>query len=136
MPKFFIDQNISHDLIRPLGAAFRESQFKAARNEQLHDVPDLELFPTLHAQGYDGIITADTNQLQDDEEREGLRVSALHFIGVTYPPKRGREQFVILASSLILGLHHVLADWRDEPTAYLIDHRPLLQKVLAAPESL
>lgn len=136
MPKFFIDQNIPGGLAKPLSAAFPESQFKAAFNEGLHQIDDVDLFPTLHSQAYDAIITADKAQLDVVEEREGLRDSSLHFIGLRIPPRTGREQFVILASTLIIGLHHVLADWRNSPSAYLLDHQPLLRPILHEPESL
>lgn len=61
--KFFIDHNLSPQLIKPILAIHPRHTFLCALEEQLTKTDDIPLFSELVKRGFEAIITRDRNQL-------------------------------------------------------------------------
>lgn len=117
--KFYIDENLTPELGGPLTRIYRGHQFRLPREEQLGGVEDIALFGDLAMRDFDAIITEDKAQLEDDNERDALRDSCLHWIGVAKLDGSGISQ---IASQLAVVLGGVALGTRR--LAATADHLP------------
>lgn len=116
--KFFIDENLTPDLAKPLAGIYSRHTFTTAVREQLLSIDDEDLFRDLHARAFDAIITLDGRQLIVPGERNGLADGGLHWIGAPHVGSSGEHQLSLFTGVIAAGLHHVLEDWRETPHAY------------------
>ncbi|ASW57253.1 hypothetical protein [Plantactinospora sp. KBS50] len=79
---------------------------------------DRDLFAYLGQSEFDAIITLDSRQLEDPEERAALIMHGLHWIGVPPIKARGQMFLALLTGTVTAGLPHVFEHWQDTPHAY------------------
>jgi hypothetical protein len=79
--RFFLDNNLSLRLVAPIVALLPGHSCGCAREEGLTAVDDIPLFAELSSRNFDAIITRDRNQLADNDERQALIDSGLHWLG-------------------------------------------------------
>lgn len=119
MRKFFVDENMTPDLVAPVTTIYRTAlQVRTADQEHLRGVDDAVLFQDLHLRHFDAIITFDRHQLVHDHEREALRRASLHWIGVPPLRAKGTHALALLVAIVVPGVQHVLDDWRNVPSIY------------------
>lgn len=123
--KFFLDHNLSPQLIHTLRALLPKSHvFATARDEQLTDTDDVPLFTELVARKFDTLITRDRNQLFIPEERKALIASGLHWLGVSQAKAGGLRGLALESASISIGLTIVLPDLNDRQRAYQLKAIP------------
>jgi hypothetical protein len=116
--KFFIDHNLSPQLIPPLLAIHPKHNFKCALEEGLTAVEDIPLFAELVDRQFQAIITRDRNQLTDAEERAALEASGLHWLGVKDTHVKGLLGIALDSASITIGLTIVLPELATGQCAY------------------
>lgn len=117
---FYIDENLTPALKAPLSKIFTSCTFRTPADEHMIGVQDIELFDELRERDYDAIITGDARQLERVDERDGLRKAGLHWIGFSRLRSAGQGLLSLEAATILGGLPHVLSNWADTPTAYLL----------------
>lgn len=133
---FFIDENLNTGLAQTLPAIFRHHRFRSAHQTGCCGLPDIELFQAVATLGFDAILTFDFAQLEDTKpggERETLRANGVHWIGVPTSDAKGDAQLALLTAVASAGLHHVIGDWGNDPTAYYLSGPDRL--LLTAPKT-
>lgn len=118
--KFFVDENLPPHLAGALSAVHRKDRFRSAEAESLRGVYDVALFGELQLRDFDGIITLDKAQIDNVEERDGLRAAGLHWVGLQQPPGSGITVYSKLTSMALLGLPHLLSSWPAAPHLFLV----------------
>lgn len=121
MTTFYVDENLSPDLAHSLGRIFRQHRFLTPAASGLLGVDDLNLFIDLASRGVECLITLDKMQLENPDERAGLRSAGLHWLGVATTTGAGVQ---IIASHLGMAapaVAYVLQNWHPHPTAYRCD---------------
>ncbi|MBP2338460.1 hypothetical protein JOF41_004638 [Saccharothrix coeruleofusca] len=107
--KFFIDENLPHSLVGPLGVLFREHGFHSCHSEGLTGVQDIPLFQVLSAGGFTAIITKDARQVRaNDAERRALHDCGVHWIGVRQPSVGGLKLMAAWVAGLTAAMPHIL----------------------------
>lgn len=116
--RFFLDHNLSPQLIKPLLSIHPKHDFRCALNEALTAMEDIPLFSTLVERHFDAIITRDRNQLADPKERAALQVSGLRWLGVKDTHVPGLLGIALDSASITVGLTLVLPELEAGPCAY------------------
>ena len=83
MKIFYVDENLSHGLAEPLRRTFLRHKFLTPQACGLLGVEDVPLFQDLAAREVDCLITLDKMQLENPDERAGLRAAGLHWLGLS-----------------------------------------------------
>lgn len=115
---FFIDENLSQSLSPLLAAIFRRERFKTASQAVLLATDDVDLFQELRARDFDCIITQDKMQLENPDERAGLRDAGLHWLGLPEMHLGGAAGLAAQAAMAGRAVATVLDEWAELPTAY------------------
>ncbi len=76
--RFYIDENLSPNIAKPLGNVFTRHRFSTPSEANLIGLTDVAPFRELGQRDFDAIITADTQQAVVQQEREELRSNGLH----------------------------------------------------------
>jgi hypothetical protein len=134
--KFFIDHNLSPQLIKPILAIHPRHTFLCALEEQLTKTDDVPLFSELVKRGFEAIITRDRNQLANDDERAALLASGLHWLGVKDTHVPGLLGIALDAAAVTIGLTVVLPELTAEQRAYRFPAIPHQKSQRAKPVSL
>lgn len=122
MAKIYIDENLSPVVLQPLVQLMRHGNvFRTPAMENLLGAKDVELFEHLRLLEYDVIATLDRKQLDNDEERNALRESRLHWIGLADPRLSGLDQMAAESAALLLVLPRILTSLPAEPTVFHVD---------------
>ncbi len=116
--KFFVDHNLSPQLIKTLPAILLDHEFRCALDEGLTAEDDIPLFSKLVERGFHALITRDRNQLTDQDERKALVTSGLHWLGVRQPSASGLLGLALDSASITVGLTMVLPDLRSGQRAF------------------
>lgn len=116
--KFFIDQNLTHQLTGTVAALHRDHEFRSALEEKLTAVDDIPLYAILVDRGFQAIITRDRAQMADDDEFDALIACGLHWLGVTQPKVDGLLSLALDTAAVTLGLTHVLHELDGEQMAF------------------
>lgn len=114
-PRLFLDENVSHVYARSLRPLMKTATLSSAFEEHLSGAQDVDLFAELSKRKFDGIITFDRQQLQHDEELEALRLSGLHWIGLSSPEGRALEVHGQILSTLVFVIPSLVAAWPAVP---------------------
>ena len=118
MSNFFIDENLPDDLCKPLAFVFKAHRFRSCKTENLLSWDDEPLFEELELRNFYAIITMDSHQLENANERLGLRQAGLHWVGLEQPKGRGEIVIAHLSAMIMAGLPHVLSSWEPDPHLY------------------
>ncbi|WP_067823753.1 hypothetical protein [Nocardia inohanensis] len=118
--KFFLDNNETEAILTVLRPVFHVETFRTAADEDLQDALDIDLFTELHDREFDAIITRDKNQLANQDEKNALRLSGLHWIGHKDPNTDGINIITCLTAGYLSAFPHVLSEMRsaEGPTAF------------------
>lgn len=123
--KFYIDENLPYAmLMNPLAKLYRRHVFRDPQQEFLRGVEDIPLFQALAEKDFDAIITQDAMQLVNPDERDGLRASGLHWIGVPQLNEAGQHGIAAAASMIISGLPYFLTDTPEKPHIFRLHPVP------------
>lgn len=114
---FFIDENLSPVLQKPLQGLFHHHRFTTAQRENLVEVDDVDLIRDLASRHFDCIITLDRQQLHNPMERAALLSAKLHWVGLPQPGG-GLSAVTELMAAATFGVAHALRDWPPQPTAF------------------
>lgn len=119
MTIFYVDENLSHGLAEPLSRTFLRHKFLTPRGCGLLGVEDVPLFADLAARDVECLITLDKMQLENPDERAGLRAAGLHWLGLSSEGSlRGVAQIAAHLGMAAPAVAFVLDNWRARPTAY------------------
>jgi hypothetical protein len=116
--RFFIDHNLSPQLVQPLVTILPDHTFTCAINEGLAATDDIPLFTELVERDFEVIITRDRNQLADPDERAALRASGLRWLGVKDTHVPGLLGIALDSAAITVGLVMVLPDLRTGQCAF------------------
>lgn len=134
--RFFIDHNLSPQLINPILAIHPKHTFRCARDERLTQTDDIPLFSGLVERRFEAIITRDRNQLADRDERAALLASGLRWLGVKDTHVRGLLGIALDAAAITIGLTMVLPELTNGQCAFLFPAIPHEKSQRAKPVSL
>ena len=117
--RFFVDENLGERVARALRVAFPRHMFNTSQDFQSKGYSDVALFEILGNRQVDALITRDKQQLVNTEERDGLRVNNLHWIGIPQPERveRSAGQAMTLATAM-LALPTFLGNTAAAPSSY------------------
>ncbi|MGO4859616.1 hypothetical protein [Arthrobacter sp. 2MCAF14] len=131
--KLYLDENLPYTtLIEPLTKLFRTHVFRHPGQESLAGIEDVDLFGCLAEKDFDAIITQDANQLNNLDERDGLRSAGLHWIGVPQLNEAGLHGLGAVAGMVIAGLPYFFDDARSVPHIYKL--KPMAKRELRGPD--
>lgn len=106
-------------LAHSLSKVFLQHKFLTPQMTGLLSTDDVPLFGDLSARDVDCLITLDKRQLEDPDERNGLRTAGLHWLGISNGADgKGAEKIAGHLAMAAPGVAYVLRDWRGLPTAY------------------
>lgn len=118
--KFFLDNNLSHLVSRPLQSVYLRHEFGTAHGEGLSHVKDIPLFAEIRSRGYDAIITKDMNQHRNLDERRAIFDNGLQWICHRMGKHPGIRGFALETATVVAGLQYVIEDLRPEPHLYIV----------------
>lgn len=125
MIKLCLDENMNRKLAASLHRVFRGVSFTSVHAEGLLHEEDIPLFNSLAARGINGLVTLDRNQLHG-EERQALKESGLHWIGLPHPEGRRYQIHAQVVSTVVSGIRSILDEgFKDEPHMYLMQRRTI-----------
>lgn len=125
MIKLCLDENLNRKLAASLHPVFRSISFTSVHAEGLLHEEDIPLFHELSARGINGLVTLDRNQLHGDE-RQALRESGLHWIGLPHPVGRLYQLQAQVVSTVVSGIRSILDEgFKDAPHMYMMEKRSL-----------
>lgn len=106
--RWFLDENLSPVVAEALAHHFRRDEFYPAQRDpgRYGSVLDVDLLAMVAGEGFDGFITFDRRQLRVDAERDAIRTSALHWVGI--PHAKGLGGITFTTASLVAGLPYVV----------------------------
>lgn len=131
--KLYIDENLPYRmLLEPLTKLYRKHLFRHPGQEALVGTEDVDLFEALAERDFDAIITQDANQLKNPDERQGLRMAGLHWIGVPQLNEAGLHGLGAVAGIVISGLPYFFDSDADAPHIYKL--KPVPGKASRGPE--
>lgn len=116
--KVYLDENMPPFVAVPLAQVYVGHEFLTPDDEDLRGVQDIALLQTLRERGFNAIVTRDTSQLKNPDERKAVIASGLRWVGVSDRRLRGLEQVTITTATLIAGLRFVFEHEPEEPTSY------------------
>lgn len=94
--------------------------YRSYDDEQLARTKDVDIFPILKERGFTAIITQDRRQLFYSDEREGLRVAGLHWVGLTDIQGKGIRFHAQLLSVLASAMPDIVGAAYDAPHAFYV----------------
>ncbi|QOT16513.1 hypothetical protein [Paenarthrobacter sp. YJN-5] len=118
--KFFLDENLSPLVAKPLAAVYLNHEFGTAQDEDLTKVKDVELFTEIRRRGYEAIITKDRNQHRIEDERRAIFDNGLQWICHRMGKHAGIRGFALESATIVAGLQFVIEELRPEPHLYLV----------------
>ena len=138
--RFFIDHNLSPQLLSPLVSIHPKHGFRCALQEDLAAAKDIPLFSELVDRQFEAIITRDRNQLADPDECAALRASGLHWLGVKDTGVPGLLGLALDSAAITVGLTIVLPDLESGQQAYRFpaiphQHRQRAKQIDISPRS-
>lgn len=122
--KFFLDHNLSPQLIKPILAIHPKHTVRSALEERLTTTDDIPLFAELVRRRFEAIITRDRNQLAEPAERTALGSSGLHWLGVKDTHTRGLLGIALDTAAITIGLTMVLPELTGEQRAFRFPAMP------------
>ena len=134
--RFFLDHNLSPQLIKPLLAIHPRHDFRCALDEGLMAAEDIPLFTKLVYRGFQAIITRDRNQLANPEERAALQASGLRWLGVKDTHVPGLLGIALDSAAITVGLTMVLPELETGQCAYRFPAIPHQKQQRAKPVNL
>lgn len=126
MIRLCLDENMNRKLATSLRPVFRGIGFTSVHEEQLLHEEDIPLFRELSSRGIDGIVTLDRQQLLQHEERQALRESGIHWIGLPHPDGRRYQIHAQVIATVVSGIRAILDQgFDDQPHMYFLQRQKL-----------
>lgn len=107
--RFFVDENETDAILPPLRATFLQHEFRGSKEEELGGIDDIPLFAIVAERGFDALITRDSNQLDDRDERRALIESGLHWIGHKQPGASGELGIALTSAAYMAAMPHIVS---------------------------
>ncbi len=114
-PKLYVDENLSHKLAGVMRATYPRAVFRSHIEEGLREYQDVALINEIAARGFSAIITLDSRQLLNTEERNALKDCDMAWVGMGSLDAHGIELHAEMTSVLVANMPTVID---------LIDGRP------------